>query len=104
MSPLCFCRHFAPAFTFDLVDEGTPSRSKPGVREFGLSVPFQYGKGHTLSFCFPICQSRANPLGSAIRNKIMSVPKIMKLMCSRLADVIARSQFVFIMRNTIGRP
>ena len=63
----------------------------------------QYGNGHTLSFCLPICQSRARPAGSAIRKKIISAPTIMKVMCSTVAACMCSPIASGAKRSTIGR-
>ena len=46
----------------------------PVCRGLAESLHRQYGKGHTLSFCLPICHSRARPFGSAIRNRTINAP------------------------------
>ena len=60
----------------------TPRGAASGIT---FSVPLQYGKGHTLNFCFATCQSRARPCGSTIRKKMISAPTVMKLRCSTVA-------------------
>ena len=49
-------------------------------------TPTQCGNGHSRSFSFAICQSRASPCGSTIRKKMMSPPNTIS---SRLEIVLS---------------
>ena len=64
---------------------GLAPRPSPYSGVLGVIVPLQYGKGHTLNFCLPICHNRASPAGSAIRKSMISAPMTMYWMCSTVA-------------------
>ena len=111
LSALCFSLVHLPVlccpgvYVRPSIEEGHPQSGAYGPdRGIGPSVPFQYGKGHTLSFCFPICQSRAKPFGSTIRKKMMSTPSVMKLMCSTFAEVIGMTEGVLDHAQHDGQP
>src|SRR4029077_14129037 len=72
-------------------------------RDLGRSVHHQYGKGHTLNFCLPICHSRASPFGSSTKKTIIKAPTITKVNCSAAAGWIGRPKAAGTARSAIGK-
>ena len=80
----------------------TPGPSA-GVGIPGGVCPISKERATPSTFCLPICQSRARPLGSRIRKTMINTPTITKVSCSAAAGRIGSPNAWGMARSAIGR-